>query len=131
MIHGDWIYLPYTIPNNLIMKARLNTNHIIEILKRNKIFQKGTNRYDKDHIKFSYFKSKAKEIAMENYEILYKKVKICSQCFMVYSLVQKFFTKEIKELDIQLKSIVCNNFLIFKRTVEKEKKSTSKTSFGF
>jgi hypothetical protein len=60
------------------MKSRLNCKHVINILKRNKIFQKGSNRYDKPQDKYRYFYRKAKEVKLENYENLYKKVKICS-----------------------------------------------------
>lgn len=98
LIHGDWIYLPYSIPNNLIMKSRLNSKHVIEILKRNKIYQKGSNRYDKPSAKYGSFQRMAKQVKLENYENLYKKIKICSQCFMVYSLIQKWFTKENKKI---------------------------------
>ena len=60
------------------MKSRLNSKHVINILKRNKIFQKGSNRYDKPQDKYAYFYRKAKDVKLENYENLYKKVKICS-----------------------------------------------------
>ena len=42
------------------MKSRLNCSHVIDILKRNKIFQKGSTRYDKPAEKYCYFYKKAK-----------------------------------------------------------------------
>jgi alpha-tubulin suppressor-like RCC1 family protein len=130
LIHGDWIYLPYAIPNNLILKSRLNTNHVIDILKRNKIFEQGTNRYDKDHVKYAYFRSKKGDVALENYEMLYKKVKICSQCFMVYSLVQKSFTKEVQAINKEYKSKILKKFFNYDRKIKINEKQTPKATLS-
>jgi hypothetical protein len=60
------------------MKSRLNFKHVVEILKQNKIYKRKTNRYDKDHVKYAHFIALSTEVKLENYECLYKKIKICN-----------------------------------------------------
>ncbi|EGR30022.1 hypothetical protein IMG5_143970 [Ichthyophthirius multifiliis] len=109
------ISLPYEISNQLVLKTRQNSSEVISILLKNKIFQSDSSivkqKYEyqndenfKNIDESTEYPFKNKNKQADNYENLYKRIKICKQCFVIYSLVTKHFEKQQKQ--IQKESIM-------------------------
>lgn len=88
------VSLPHEIAYQLILRTRECFTEVIELLKRNKIF----NRESKHHIQeYDTFNAEEeypfqfKKTEVFNLPTLYKNVKICKNCFVVYSLTSKYF----------------------------------------
>lgn len=75
---------------------------VIELLRKNKIYSKHSNHHytNEEYVqdfdaKIEYpFIEKRKEVY--NMGNLYKNVKICKNCFIVYSLTSKYFDQRLK-----------------------------------
>ncbi|EGR30343.1 hypothetical protein IMG5_134330 [Ichthyophthirius multifiliis] len=96
------VCLPHEISNQLVLKTRKNAQTVINLLRKNKIFRKG-NRENEHQIneenlnqelliKLYPFLNKSSEAL--NLENLYKNVKICKSCFIIYSLAAKTFEEQ-------------------------------------
>jgi hypothetical protein len=96
------VTLPFEISFQLILRTRECSNEVIEIMKEKKIFSKYSDRtlqnddpaYELDLDREFPFKNKKTEVY--NMGNLYKNVKICKNCFIVYSLTSKYFDQRLK-----------------------------------
>lgn len=96
------VTLPHEISYQLILRTRECALEVIDLLRKNKIFAKNSNHHytNEEYVQdfdanieypFSNFKTE-----VYNLGNLYKNVKICKNCFIVYSLSSKYFDNRLK-----------------------------------
>lgn len=84
------------------MKQTVKSNRFHElIIYKNHQFLSGENQLNLDENNEFAFKIKRKDV--DNLENLYRRVKICKSCFIVYSLAARYFDSQLKK-DLQGKS---------------------------
>ena len=70
----------------------------------------GENQLNLDEKTEFPFKAKRKDV--DNIETLYKRVKICKSCFIVYSLAARYFDNQLKK-DLQSDDKTFNLNILF------------------
>ncbi|CAK57345.1 unnamed protein product (macronuclear) [Paramecium tetraurelia] len=90
--------LPYEISLQLIVRTRDDHKEVIELFKKFKIHLENYNPEEhpeiKDEQQHPFSKENSDVQALIN---LYKSVKICKNCFIIYSMIQRHFESQLKK----------------------------------
>ncbi|CAD8195722.1 unnamed protein product [Paramecium pentaurelia] len=90
--------LPYEISLQLIVRTRDDHKEVIELFKKYKIHLENYNPEEhpeiKDEQQHPFSKENSDVQALIN---LYKSVKICKNCFIIYSMIQRHFESQLKK----------------------------------
>ncbi|KAL4482216.1 hypothetical protein ABPG72_017997 [Tetrahymena utriculariae] len=97
--------LPHEISNQLILKARQKSDLVVDLFFKNRIFSKNSIYFDMTELEIMNHKMEKeveypfilKNHQADNYENLYKNVKICKNCFTFYQFLQENFDKGLQE----------------------------------
>jgi hypothetical protein len=103
-LHEDTmsVTLPNEISFQLVLRTRECATEVIDLLRKNKIFSKiSTHHFTNEeyvqdfdtNMEYPFLTLKTEVFNLGN---LYKTVKICKNCFIVYSLTSKYFDNRLK-----------------------------------
>ncbi|CAK58331.1 unnamed protein product (macronuclear) [Paramecium tetraurelia] len=99
------VTLPHEISFQLILRTRECSQEVIEVLMKNKIFTRNSKHHFQEFDKINTdeeYPFKFNKTEVYNLPNLYKTVKICKNCFVVYSLASKYFDQRLSN-DLQQK----------------------------